>query len=449
MKIGALGLQQIKSSLFKGTIASVAVRASGHVLRFLLGVLLARVLGAESFGMYSFAIAVVSLISIPGMLGMDHITIRFLGEYFENKRLGLVRGMVEISQRLVFVAGIVVSVLAAAFFLIAQDETRSPTAMTVILLALATVPLVVASQTRQALCRGLHRPVLAQIPENLIYPGTLALFFLAGVYWMGAHENVFAASIANILAWGVAWIAGLWLLHRAFPPALKEHSRENELKKWLAMTPGVVMASGAFLVLTRTDVLVLDAFYTPREVGLYVAAARGAELSQFLYEAATLAGTSMFASLYAAGDRAKVAHFIVSVSRIIFWGSLPIVVVFLVFSEMILGIFGAEYVEASTAFRVLTLAYYISGIGGFVIPMMYIVGRQRELAVTIWAFAALNLVLCLVLVPSFGTTGAACAFGVSLIGLKFTLMIRLYVTERIVCLPFTAGNWSVGNEAKI
>lgn len=437
MRTGALSLQQIKAALFKGTIASVVVRTIGHALRFLLGVLLARFLGAESFGMYSYAIAVVALVSIPGMLGMDQITVRFLGEYLENKRHGLVRGIVELSQRYVFGAGLVVSLLAAVFFIGVQSQSRSPSALFVILLALVTVPLVVASTTRQALCRGLHRPVLAQIPENLIYPGSLILFFLGGMYWVSGYEGVLVASTANILAWGIAWAVGLWMLNRAMPDDAKAQPRESELKKWLAMTPGVVLASSAFLVLSKIDVIVLDAFYSPREVGLYVAAARGAELMQFLYEATALAGLAMFASLYAAGERGKITEFVLAISRVIFWGSLPVLFLFLVFAETILGIFGSEYVDATSVFRVLTIAYFICSMGGIAVPMTYIVGRQRDLALATWSFAGINLLLCILLAPIYGILGAAYAFGFSLDGLIITMVVRLYLKEGILCLPFS------------
>lgn len=436
MRLAALSRQEIWKHLLHGSAGSIAVRSVGHVLRFALGVLLARSLGPEGFGIYSYAITVVALVSIPGMLGMDHIVVRFLGKYLENEQWGLARGMIVFSQKLVFWAGLAVAILAALFFQFVQADARSETASFVILLALTTVPMVVASQTRQALCRALHRPVLAQIPENILYPGSLAIFFLLGSYLVHGYPEAQVAGVANIFAWALAWTVGWWLLSLSKPKAVMNSVPEHEVKAWFSMVPGVVAAVGGFLVLTRTDVVVLEALFTPRDVGLYVAAARGSELMQFLYEAATLAGAAMFASLYMAQEREKIAQFVLMISRVIFWGSLPVYLLFMLNAEWLLGIFGSEYIAAKAIFMVLTTAYFVSSVGGPVIPMMFIVKRQREVAYVIWAFALLNAVLCIGLAGKLGVIGAAWALGLSIVAMKFTLMLRLYLTEGIVCLPF-------------
>jgi len=174
-----LDLSIIQKILRSGASGSVILRAFGHFLRFFLGVTLARMLGPEIFGMYSYAIAIVALVSIIGILGMDQIPSRFLGEYLENKEWGLVKGLVNSSQQMVLVAAIVITFVTGLFIYI-FPRNLSDTEVLSILIILGSVPLVALSQTRQALCRGMHHPILAQIPENIIYPGLIIIliFFL-------------------------------------------------------------------------------------------------------------------------------------------------------------------------------------------------------------------------------------------------------------------------------
>ena len=72
------------------------------------------------------------------------------------------------------------------------------------------------------------------------------------------------------------------------------------------------------------------------------------------------------------------------------------------------------------------------------IPMMYIVDRSGEVAIVMLIAAIINGITCLILVPEYGTLGAAVSSGGVLILMKLTLVVRLYQTEGIVCLPSNA-----------
>ena len=431
-----LDLSIIQKILRSGASGSVILRAFGYFLRFFLGVTLARMLGPEIFGMYSYAIAIVALVSIIGILGMDQIPSRFLGEYLENKEWGLVKGLVNSSQQMVLVAAIAITFVIGLFIYI-FPRNLSDTEVLSILIILGSVPLVALSQTRQALCRGMHHPILAQIPENIIYPGLIIIliFFYRYVYPV-SDLNLITISLINVFSWAVVWLIGLALLRISMPSLVKLANPKNERKRWMSMTPAIILSTGSYIILSKSDIIILQALTTSKDMGIYVAAARGSELIQLMYEAVTLAGVSIFSSLYTINNREKITAFISLVSRYIFFGTLPVYVFFMYNVEWLLGLFGPEYIEGSQVFYILTTSYFISSIGGMVIPMMYIIGRQKEAAFIILVYALINIILSLVLVSYFGAVGAAWSFGASLIFMKATFMFRLYKIKGYICLPF-------------
>jgi O-antigen/teichoic acid export membrane protein len=431
-----LDLSSIKKILSAGASGSVILRAFGNLLRFFLAVTLARMLGPEIFGMYSYAIAIVALVSIIGILGMDQIPSRFLGDYLENKEWGLVKGLVNSSQQMVLIASILITLVAGLFIYI-YPRNLSDTEVLSILIILGSVPLVALSQTRQALCRGMHHPILAQIPENIIYPSLIIIliFFYRHIYPV-SDLNLITVSLINIFSWAAVWLIGLALLRISIPSLVKLANPKNERRRWISMTPAIILSTGSYIILSKSDIIILQALATSKDMGIYVAAARGSELIQFMYEAVTLAGVSIFSSLYAINNQEKITAFISLVSRYIFFGTLPVYVFFIYSAEWLLGFFGPEYVEGYQVFYILTTSYFISSIGGIVIPMMYVIGRQKEAAFIILVYALINIILSLVLVNYFGAVGAAWSFGASLIFMKATFMFRLYKIKGYICLPF-------------
>jgi len=425
----------LKHTLVRGITGSIALRGFGHVLRLALGVLLARALGAAAFGTYSYATSVAAIVATFAVLGMDHIAIRFLGQYVQGGQWALVRGFVARSQQIVFGSGIAVALVTGAVLMLVQGSSKSATDILAMVLIVAVLPLIVSGQVRQSLCRGLDRPVMAQVPENIVLPAAIGTFFVAGLYLAPSREPVVVVAGAYAAAWCLAWIAGLVILRRSLPPDIDRYPQESALGTWLRMSPGLISSSAAYLVFSRIDVLVLDALFSAREVGLYVVATRAAELVQFLYEATFLAGAATFSALFAANDRERLNRFVLLVCRVVFWGTLPVLALFLAFAVQILGIFGPEYVVMAGNFRILAVAYYVSSIGGFVIPMMYVVGRQREVAWVLWLSAALNLILCLMLAPVIGPSAVVWSFAISLVVMKCALIVRIYFAEGVVCFP--------------
>jgi O-antigen/teichoic acid export membrane protein len=426
----------ISKFFLSNAIYSVLVRACGYILRFLTGVLLARILGPESYGSYAYAIMIVAFISGISMLGMDQIPIRFLGDYLEKKKYESSKGMILGSQKLVLFVSLV---FTAILFIIFNtypvfDEDVEILAFFIMC---ATIPMVALSQTRQSLCRALQRPVLAQIPENIIYP-VILLGFLASLNFFntGVSLTFTMVAIVNFVAWFVAWTTGLFVLKLSVIKEVAIKKPKYEIRLWLSMSPPIVIALIAYLVMARTDIILLERFYSMKEVGIYSVVARVAELIQFIYDAAVIPGASIFSMLYAANDKKKIDEFVLLLSRTIFYGAIPIYLLFIFYSEEIVAIFGAEYTSGREYFLILVTAYFMSGIGGIAMSIMHIIGKSREIMFIFIFFAFFNLGFSLLMIDYVGKSGVAWSYFASLVLMKATLVVRVYQLEKIICLPF-------------
>lgn len=60
----------------RGGLASIAIKVFGLGFSLLTAVVLARVLGPEQYGIYSYVLAIVSILAIPAMFGLPSLIVR-------------------------------------------------------------------------------------------------------------------------------------------------------------------------------------------------------------------------------------------------------------------------------------------------------------------------------------------------------------------------------------
>jgi len=422
-------------TLLRGSMGMLLLRPSGLIFRFAASVLLTRVLGASGYGVYAYAIVWFGFMVIPATMGLDHVVLRYVAAYKETKTWFALRGLLRFSFALGALAG-AVAAIAAIIIVIVLPGSWSVTRQ-VMVITFLIIPIAVVTQVRQSSLRGLDHPTLALLPESIVYPGSLALF-VAGTYLLsGGMVSVPAVALANVAAWLTAFLVGTYLLWRRLPVEILDARSTFDKQSWMSMVPPLIFIGGAYHIVSRGEVLVLGYLGTSRDIGLYNVASRVAELTQYMYEAMTIVGASLFSAIYASGDREELQRFTTLCAKTILWASIPALLVFYFAAPWLLRVFGPEFVEGIAVLRVLITAFFVSGLSGFVIIMLYMTGHQRDVAVVMGAMALSNVGLSFLLIPRFGIMGAAIACGTTVVLLKGILVAVLYRRVGVLSLPIT------------
>ena len=124
--------------LFSASLWSFAIYVGGAGLTFLAQLVIARKIGAPSYGIYSYVMGWTTLLSYMAALGFNIALLRFLSAYCATAQWSLARGIVRFAfQRSMLVAIVIAAGGGAAELLLAHDF---PEEMTI---GLATVPLAV------------------------------------------------------------------------------------------------------------------------------------------------------------------------------------------------------------------------------------------------------------------------------------------------------------------
>lgn len=404
------------------------------VLRLTIGILLARILGADGYGIYAYAIAWVGLLSMPSVLGLDQVLVRHVAAYSEKRSWAPLKGLIRFSSGLGLATGLVVGVVSVA--VVASLSGMERELQLTLWVTFIVLPAIVGVQLWQAALRGLDRPARGVLLEGVTYPVCLLAFSCVLYLVIGPEITAPHVALANATAWLITFVLGATLLLLNIPAPVRQAVPSYEKSMWLDMVPPLVFIGLVTHILLRASVIVMGIVSTTADVGIYTAASGAAGTIQFVEEAMMLAGASLFSRIYASGNTEELQRFVTLVCRAILGFTLPVYVVFMVGAPWIMGIFGDEFVRGAGVMRLLTTTHLLGNLGGFVMVMLYMVGRPRDVAVAVGFAAALSVVLSLLLIPKFGILGAGIASGVSLLLLKATLVVVLYKRVGVVSLPF-------------
>jgi O-antigen/teichoic acid export membrane protein len=175
------------------------------------------------------------------------------------------------------------------------------------------------------------------------------------------------------------------------------------------------MAESFYLLLTHTDLLVLQQFRSPEDVAVYFAATKTLALVAFIYFSIAATTAHRVAAYHAAGDRESLVAFLRQAIRWTFWPSLAATILLLAFGKPLLALFGPQFTDGYHLMFILAAGLVARAAIGPMERFLNVIGEQRLCALVYGGAFVINLALCFVLIPPLGAAGAAIAISSALI----------------------------------
>jgi O-antigen/teichoic acid export membrane protein len=405
----------------------MGLRIAFSGLSFLVTVLLARLLGRAGFGAYSYAFAWIVLLGIPAILGSDQLLVREVAAHHAKSDWGLMRGLLRRANGAVLLVSLGLALLAAALAWALRGRWPSPIMLPTFWVALILLPLVTLTRVRQGAMQGLHRVALGAMPEQLIQPALLVgLLSMAYLFWRQRLTAPLAMGL-NVGAAAVAFAVGAVLLYRTLPLPVKEAAPVYRDMAWARSALPLVFIASMGVLFGQADTLILGAIKGAQAVGVYSVAHKGAEFITFALVVQNAAFASTAASLYAARDFERLQRLVTRLARWTLLACLPLAIGMIGFGYwFLLYCYGPQFTQARTALAILSFGQLVSVGIGSVGVLLVMTGHERDCATGIAAGAVANILLNLLLVPRWGTEGAAVAYAGSMILWNVLMAVLLY-----------------------
>ncbi|TLD42264.1 MAG: Membrane protein [Candidatus Jettenia ecosi] len=383
-----------------------------------VGVWIARYLGPEQFGLYSYVIAFVSLFGAFATLGLDGIVVRDIVRYpsCKNEILGT-------AFILKLIGGIVtfLLIIGTIFFLHHHDDLihwlAGIIAFGMIFQAFDTIDFWFQSQVQS---------------KYTVYAKNAAFLLIAllkvVLIFIRAPLIAFAfAGLAEIIL-GAIGLTIAYKLHGYTPKTW--WGNFSWAKKLLSDSWPLVLSGATIAIYMRIDQIMLGNMVGNEAVGTYSAAVRISELWYFI---PTAIASSIYPTLIRAYHESEenFYHKLKIVMGYFFWGALLLSVIIASFSQGIIHVlFGDGYAEAA---KILSIHIYSSIIVSMsiVFSQKYVIdGTVRVSLIGTIVGAISNIVLNLWFIKIYGPAGAAIATVISY--LLPTIFLGIFVDKRIL-----------------
>lgn len=403
----------IAKRLSRGGSTSFLINSVGMGLAMLLQIALARVLGVDGYGIYTFVTTVVTFMVFPAKLGFDTAIVRLVAAYRVNGEWALIKGLLRRSNQIGFVLSIVAALVGIAFVYGRGMEGDGAKAVAYAA-GFAAIPLLTLATLRQSALQAVKDVLFAQMPEKIVRP-ILTIAFVFAATALGLQANAGVAMVCFGLAVAVSYIMGAVVLKKRIGSHTASIAPRYEMRSWLRLSGSLMANAGMYLILGQLNVLMMGFMRGETESGIFSAAVRLAALVSFMLTAVNMTASPLVSESYAKRDMKALQQVCTSTGRVGFAFAAVVFLFFAAVGHWTLGLFGAEFTQAYPALLILAFGQLFSAFCGQNGTVATMTGGQNALTKVLIGAAIVNAVLNAILIPIWGMTGGAAAATVSVI----------------------------------
>jgi len=393
--------------MFAQFAASGAIQFGSKLVALLSGVLLARALGAEGYGLYAFTLSTVSLTLLLCEFGMRSFLVREVSASLAHRNWPYLRSLLNHGPLVVFATGAAVGIAGALLlFALKADLAKAP--LETYLLACAYLPCLALMRILVSQLSGFGLAIQAQFYENLIYPGVVvggvaAIFFTQ--HGQLGPQVAMAFQTVAALATAAAIVA---VLHRHRPRELSEGSDTTGPSRWVRGALPFLVLEAALVIQAQVDTQIIGWFGDEATVGRYRIAVQLAALATLGLTVLIRFAAPRIARLFASGDLAALRAYYRKLQAFSALSAGLVTLGLAAFGSWVIpAMFGAEYADAYVPLVILSLGQLGNAAFGPAGTLLLMTGDERLAARWFWTSLALNVALSPVLFHLYGAAGAA------------------------------------------
>jgi O-antigen/teichoic acid export membrane protein len=394
-----------------GTVFIIRVFSAG--LAYFSQILLARWMGGSDYGIYVYVWTWVLLLGSMMDFGISASAQKIIPEYRTRGEQALLRGFLSGSRWMTLSVSAVVSLLLAGLVKLLSPWLGAGEIVP-LYIGCATLPAFVVANTQDGIARSHDWMRLGLMPQFVIRQ-TLIIGLTAGAFALGLHLGATIAMLASAAAVWIAMIGQMIVMNRRLARHIGPGPKAYDFRGWLAISLPILLVESFYLLLSYTDVLVLQQFRSSEEVGVYFAVVKTLALVSFIHYAMSATTAHRFAEYHALGDNERLSAYVAHSIKWTFWPSLAATVLLLALGKPLLWLFGAQFVGGYDIMFIAAIGLVVRSAIGPVERLLNMLGHQHICALAYALSFVMNVVLCIALVPRFGGHGTAAATSISLV----------------------------------
>jgi len=404
----------LKGRLAKAFFGSLGLNIIEAGLGFLTAVILGRIMGAENYGVYSYAMALAGIFTIISLLGQDKFSVREVARFHVHKQFPNIKTHALGAQSKVILFSFVIATITSIAL------TFLPVTFTYdkyITIFIALIVFILSALTRLyiAFFQGIQKVITALYPDKLLRPlSFLCIAFSLSIF---SSNNIAASWVisANVIAAAIALLVLRYLWNkntRSYGGT--SFNKTQLLSGWKPALPFALLA-GISVINSNIDVLMLGFFVSDADIGIYRITTRIATLVAFALTAVNAVFGPNISALYAKADFAQLQNNASKAALAALVLAFPCFLVFSFAGYWVLLLFGEEFTRGTNLLTILSLGQLGNALTGSVALLLMMTKHAKKAANSLLFSVLLNVLLNSLLIPIYGALGASIATSSSMV----------------------------------
>ncbi len=433
----------VARTIAKNSLFNFITTALGTSAVFIVGIVLARYLGTEQYGLYSFMMWFISLAILVADLGIGEMTKRFVAEAAGQQNARATKGIIRLALMVRGSVSLVVSLLIIALSgHLAKLFNMPANQIYFILIGVALFPYMLVF-TFENVFAGFQRYEYSTWLGMVVSPFRVGLVIILVAFGFGVKEI--------LLTYTVVWTAGMFVslfltsrfvpLRDLFLPSLLKPVERTDALKYSLAAMGILGVD--YFLWQNAEVMFLGMYRPVVEVGFYNIAYKIpgvlVTLIPFVFGQVLLPAVS---EQFGKGDMEKIKKIYVTAARYLMILSFPIATAGIALAGPIINLlFGPEYAPAIVLMQIVFIPFALRGLTYAVSSIIYGIKEPAYLLKIGAVLVCMSIGLNFWLIPKYGAMGAVIATSIPRV---ISLPIYIFFVSKKIKKP-----WPMGDTVKI
>lgn len=402
-------------NLLWASLKIAVLRMITNATAIIISIMLANGLGAQGYGVYVYAVSLISLLALLNEFGTPTVIQRSAAAHLVQSNWLYLRAMLLRFSQIIVLVTIALSALSLwIVWLVA--ERLSVHQLHTFLYLLLLLPCIALRKILTEALRGLGYVMASQITGQVI-PSVLLLVAISFFSWIGGGvKSPQHAALLSVMVGIVSLcIAGIFLFRR-LPTPFWQGTLVYDTQKWVREAVPFILLTGAAFINAKIDIFMLGFFRPVDEIGVYRIAVEASLLVLMGLQIVNTVIAPQITTIYLQNKIQELQKLIRTSARIAFVFALCVSLATFVFGkEIILWLVGDEFADAYATILILNIGTLVAAASGSVVLLAKMTHHEADAMRSLGMSIVLNIILNIGLIPRYGINGAAIATTMSMI----------------------------------
>ena len=426
----------INNKIFMGLIRKsfnvFIIRVLSIFLGFIFTYYIAQLYGAEGMGIFALCQSILMISTLISLFGTDTASVKFISTNFYQKNYSKIKSVYLSILKIVVPISVIISLLIFFSRNILSDLlfNKINLEMGLFYTLIAILPLCSIYIHSESL-RGMKKVELYSIVKYFLTP----FFSIILLFALYDNNNIYLPIIVYSISIVITSIVGflIWINKSRLFVIDNMYTSINEVLK---ISFPLMISSSMLLLLQWIDILILGYFEPSSQIGIYNVAVKISMFSSIILFSINSIVAPKISEFFNQKNFVELNKIIKASSKLMFFLTIPILILILFFSEFILRLFGEQFILGSLCLNILIAGQLINVLCGSVGYILNMTEYQNIFKWIIVFTVIMNVVLNIVLIPLYGIFGAAIASMISLILWNMLSCIYIYKKFNISTIWF-------------